>query len=648
MISVSVFTKADPLYTDCSSGRNYTPNGQFQNNLKLLLNDLSSNTTRNDTSLGGFYNTSVGDNPNTVYGQSLCRGDVNSSVCRNCIRKASLTLLENCTSQDAMIWFELCQVRYSFQILVPIQIYTGMFPVSNKRQKLVQNPVLFNRVLMYLMIEISKEAAFNASKLKFATGQIRFSDKETIYGLLQCTWDIPEGDCQSCFEFSFSELTECCSFRQGGIVVSRSCNVRFELDQFYNDSSTSLLTYTFPKGTKWKIWEVVMVTSAAILLVAIIAGSCNVYYRQKKRTQRDDRSENALLQELASPTAVSITQEGNLVTSEELPFFDLPTIRAATDNFADSNQLGQGGFGTVYMGVLPDGKEVAVKRLSKKSWQGVEEFKNEVKLIAKLQHRNLVRLVGCGIEGEEKLLIYEFMPNRSLDFFIFDSERRSQLDWQTYYNVIGGIARGLLYLHEDSRLKIIHRDLKPSNVLLDHEMVAKISDFGMARIFCENQNTNNTKRVVGTYGYMAPEYAMEGIFSIKSDVFSFGVILLEIISGKKNSGFYLTKHAQTLLAYAWRLWKNGKEVEFVDPLLIESGSVEEVLRCMHIGLLCVQEDPEDRPTMSAVVVLLQGSESAPLPEPGQPAIAVGRVVANDETTTDPSVNGLTTSTISPR
>ncbi|PON41046.1 GPCR kinase [Parasponia andersonii] len=494
-----------------------------------------------------------------------------------------------------MIWFELCQVHYSFQMLVPIQIYTGMLPVSNKKQKLVQNPVLFNRVLMYLMIEISKEAAFNASKLKFATWQIRFSDKETIYGLLQCTWDITEGDCQSCFEFSFSELTECCSFRQGGIVVSRSCNVRFELDQFYNDSSTSLLTYTFPKGTKWKIWEVVMVTSAEILPVAIIPGSSNVYYRQKKRTQRDDRSESALLQELASPTAVSITQEGNLVTSVELPFFDLPTIRAATDDFADSNQLGQGGFGTVYMGVLPDGKQVAVKRLSKKSWQGVEELKNE-----------------------------------------------------TYYNVIGGIARGLLYLHEDSRLKIIHRDLKPSNILLDHEMVAKKSDFSMARIFGENQNTNNTKKVVGTYGYMAPEYAMEGIFSIKSDVFSSGVLLLEIISGKNNSGFYLTKHAETLLAYAWRLWKNGKEVEFVDPLLIEPGSVEEVLRCMHIGLLCVQEDPEDRPTMSAVVVLLHGSESAPLPEPGQPVIAVGRIVANDESTTNPSVNRLTTSTTSPR
>ncbi|KAL6197985.1 hypothetical protein ACLB2K_027777 [Fragaria x ananassa] len=337
----------------------------------------------------------------------------------------------------------------------------------------------------------------------------------------------------------------------------------------------------------------------------------------------EERSEHVLIHDLESPTEVTITGEGVLVTSEELPFVDVETIKIATDDFSDSNKLGQGGFGTVYKGVVPDGKEVAVKRLSRKSWQGLEEFKNEVILIAKLQHRNLVRLLACGFEGEEKLLLYEFMPNKSLNTFIFESQRRAILSWETYHNIIKGIARGLLYLHEDSRLRIIHRDLKPGNVLLDHGMVAKISDLGMARILCANQNTANTKRVVGTCnGYMAPEYEMEGLFSVKFDVFSFG---------------------------AWNLWKDGKEVEFVEPSLLESSPTKEILRCMHIGLLCLQEDPKERPTMSDVVVLL-GSDSIELPEPKKPAIfAASRIAPIHESSTScPTPNGLTLSIILPR
>ncbi|XP_043704130.1 G-type lectin S-receptor-like serine/threonine-protein kinase At1g11330 [Telopea speciosissima] len=338
----------------------------------------------------------------------------------------------------------------------------------------------------------------------------------------------------------------------------------------------------------------------------------------------------------------------NQINVSELPLIDFDAIKIATDNFSDTNKIGQGGFGTVYKGTLPDGKEIAVKRLSRRSWQGLKEFKNEVILIAKLQHRNLVRLLGCGLEGEEKLLIYEFMPNISLDFFIFDPIRRSQLDWRTRYNIVDGIARGLGYLHEDSRLKIIHRDLKPSNVLLDKEMTAKISDFGMARIFCEDQNTANTKRVVGTYGYMSPEYAMEGIFSVKSDVFSFGVILLEIISGKRNSS-YLKEHGQTLLAYVWRLWDEGKTSDFVDPLLISSCPRPEVLKCIQIGLLCVQRDATDRPTMSNVIVMLE-SDSGDLPQPKEPAFSLGRGAhqTDQSSTVICSVNALNISTLTVR
>ncbi|XP_038979040.1 receptor-like serine/threonine-protein kinase SD1-8 isoform X2 [Phoenix dactylifera] len=183
----------------------------------------------------------------------------------------------------------------------------------------------------------------------------------------------------------------------------------------------------------------------------------------------------------------------------ELPLFDMSVIESATNNFYFNNKLGEGGFGPVYKGQLRDGQEIAVKRLSKDSVQGLDEFKNEVMLIARLQHRNLVRLLGCCIQREERMLIYEYMPNKSLDTLIFDKTKAALLSWQKRLDIILGIARGLLYLHQDSRLKIIHRDLKASNILLDKDMNPKISDFGTARIFRGDQNQENTRRVVGTY-----------------------------------------------------------------------------------------------------------------------------------------------------
>ncbi|KAM4121423.1 hypothetical protein ACB094_01G004700 [Castanea mollissima] len=182
----------------------------------------------------------------------------------------------------------------------------------------------------------------------------------------------------------------------------------------------------------------------------------------------------------------------------EVTFCTLATIATATDNFSSNNKLGEGGFGLVYKGTVVDGNEIVVKRLSWSSGQGLKEFKNEVILIAKLQHRNLVRLLGYCIEGDEKILIYEYIPNGSLDSFIFDQTRAKVLGWSMRFNIIRGIAQGLLYLHEDSRLRIIHRDLKASNVLLDSKMIPKFSDFGMARSVGGDQTEGNTRRVVGT------------------------------------------------------------------------------------------------------------------------------------------------------
>ncbi|KAJ8773776.1 hypothetical protein K2173_006426 [Erythroxylum novogranatense] len=325
-----------------------------------------------------------------------------------------------------------------------------------------------------------------------------------------------------------------------------------------------------------------------------------------------------------------------------LVFYDLNTLLVATNNFSLTNKIGQGGFGTIYKGQLPDGQQVAVKKLSKNSRQGMEEFINEVKLIAKLQHRNLVKLLGCCIEGEEPMLIYEYLINKSLDSSLFGQVRGGSLGWRKRFDIIIGIARGILYLHQESRMRIIHRDLKTSNLLLDAEMNPKISDFGMARIFEDGQLQDKTKRVVGTYGYMSPEYAVFRKFSVKYDVFSFGVIVLEIISGKKNNDFDLHP-ALSLIGYVWESWRKDKALEVIDPVVEESYLPQEALRCIQIALLCVQEDVMVRPTMLDVVFLL--NNDMPLPCPRQPGFIFHRTYNSNPLAQEEGPNSINTITI---
>ncbi|KAK4787944.1 hypothetical protein SAY86_011777 [Trapa natans] len=366
------------------------------------------------------------------------------------------------------------------------------------------------------------------------------------------------------------------------------------------------------------------------ILALVITVGCRVYVWRKLARERVAKRE-AILKHLAFHHISSENRINLEIISDQfaehneeginVPFMDMEIILESTNYFSDENKLGQGGFGSVYKGKFPGGQEIAVKRLSSSSVQGFEQFKTEVLLIAQLQHRNLVRLLGYCTNQEEKLLIYEYMPNKSLDFFIFDPKRCLRLSWETRMRIILGIARGMLYLHEDSRLIVIHRDLKASNILLDEEMNPKISDFGLARIFEGKQTAGCTDRVIGTYGYMSPEYALEGSFSTKSDVFSFGIVVLEIISGKRNTGFIQTKIARNVLTYAWRLWIEGNAVNLVEPMLEGNFNGEEAVKCIKLALLCVQNDPQDRPTMSNIVSTLN-NENATLPDPKQPAFLI--------------------------
>ncbi|CAL5405746.1 unnamed protein product [Camellia sinensis] len=380
--------------------------------------------------------------------------------------------------------------------------------------------------------------------------------------------------------------------------------------------------------------------SLALLAGVFLTGlSLTIYlWKKKQKQQQHQISEGIVSMKVAPMKAKS--------KDLELQQFDFATITYATNNFSINNKLGEGGFGPVFKddfgpvfkGVLEDGQEIAIKTFSKNSKQGVDESKNEVIYIARLQHRNLVKLLGYCFRGEEKMLIFEYMPNKSLDLFIFDQTRRLLLDRPKRLNIINGIARGLLYLHQDSKLRIIYGDLKASNILLDNEMNQKISNFSMARHFGGNESEANTSRVVGTYGYMSPEYTIDGIFSVKSDVYSFGVLVLEIVSGKRNRGFSHPEHHLNLLGHVsfeqpisicvenlklllktvsisqvWKLCIEGRSRELVDPSVEELDNLSELVRAIHVGLLCVQQYPEDRPNMSTVVLML-GSEGG-LPQP---------------------------------
>ncbi|XP_038710350.1 cysteine-rich receptor-like protein kinase 10 [Tripterygium wilfordii] len=597
---------ADPNYLNhiCSNTTTFTPNSTYQSNLNLLLSSLASNSTSNT----GFHNTTTGQTPDTVYGLFLCRGDLSTDVCQDCVTFATQDVVQRCPVEKVtVIWYDECLLRYSNRDFFNSVNGGGMFGLYNTQN--ATNQTSFNELVRTTMNGLATQASNGAKK--FATGATNFSSFNTLYTLAQCTQDLSTSNCQSCFQVAIANL-------QYGAIGARtltpSCIVMYETYMFYNESALPPSPPSLPppiglpppasrtgKGGLSTVTIVAIVAPIVVSVVLFVLGYCILSKRAKKKqsaAQEDD-------------------VENDMTTVESLQF-DFASIEAATTKFSDDNKLGEGGFGVVYKGTLPNGLDIAVKRLSRSSGQGAEEFKNEVVLVANLQHRNLVRLLGFCLEGEEKILVYEFVPNKSLDYFLYDPEKRSQLDWSRRYKIIGGIARGILYLHEDSRLRIIHRDLKASNILLNGDLNPKISDFGMARIFGVDQTQGNTSRIVGTYGYMSPEYAMHGQFSVKSDVYSFGVLVLEIITGKKNSSFYQSDGADDLVSYVWKHWSEGTPLELLDPTLTDSYSRTEVMRCIHLGLLCVQEDPADRPTMATIVLMLN-SYSVSLPLPQQPA-----------------------------
>ncbi|KAF3451655.1 hypothetical protein FNV43_RR07751 [Rhamnella rubrinervis] len=605
---ISFAAEAIPTYIghSCTNTSTFIPNSPYHSNLETVFSSLSTDANR-ETDFH-FSSCKAGDNgtSNIVYGIYLCRGDLSSDICRDCVSFSTKDAGKRCPlEQEAVLWYEECMLRYSNRSLASTVAERPRFALLNTANITDEEKFKSKQKIEETMNGFASEAARGATK--FLTQETNFSEFQTIYSMAQCTDDLSSQDCTTCLLDAIVDLTSCCDGKTGGRVLFPSCTVRYELYPFYNlTSPTQFISpstpqtppplelappVTRPKG-KSRLSPLtisgIVIAVTAVSLALLAAGYCIMRHGRAANKSKNISRENG---------------ENQIATVESLQF-NLATIEIATNKFSEGYKLGEGGFGEVFKGILPNGQEIAVKRLSKSSGQGENEFKNEVVLVAKLQHRNLVRLLGFCLDAGEKLLVYEFVPNKSLDYFLFDPQKQGELDWSKRRKIIGGIARGILYLHEDSRLRVIHRDLKASNILLDAELNPKVSDFGMARMFGIDQTEGNTARIVGTY----------------------------------------------LLIHAWNLWNEGKVMELMDPSLKQSCAANEFMRHVHIGLLCVQEDAYCRPTMSSVILMLT-SETISLSKPQRPAFSVGRNIPHQhQLRPDSSIsdNGLTISAFVPR
>ncbi|XP_042478336.1 cysteine-rich receptor-like protein kinase 8 isoform X4 [Macadamia integrifolia] len=519
----------------------FSSNSTYQSNLKTLLSSLSSNATFNSNN--SYSNATVGQNRDTVYGLYYCTGYVTFDVCSNCVNFAAVDLPRRCRNRKiSYIWYNECMLRYSYLSFFSTVSVSPSFMLYNPHN--ISDPTRFSKLLGDTMDEAATEASPKLER--FAIKEANFTNSQTLYCMVQCSPDLSGKDCNSCLVGIIAELPSSFNGLQGGRILNPSCNIRFEMYRFFPVTASALspthnllpppppgngATTASPPSNRTTIPEnegnfskKIVAIVVPIVVAGVILFSVLLYCFLIRKKKQDPSKENGLC------------IGGNTIEAESLQF-DFSTVLTATDNFADVNKIGEGGFGEVFKGKFPNGQEIAVKRLSRYSRQGAEEFKNEVLLVAKLQHRNLVRLLGFCLEGEEKILIYD--------------------------------------------------------------------------------------------GYMPPEYVIHGQFSAKSDVFSYGVIVLEIVSGKKNGSLYETDSAESLMSHAWRHWTAGTAFELIDPIMRENCSRSEIMRCIHIGLLCVQEDVADRPTMASVVLMLN-SFSVTLMSPSQPAFFVRSRMDSDQ------------------
>ncbi|KAK6928367.1 Protein kinase domain [Dillenia turbinata] len=542
-----------------------------------------------------------------MYGLAQCYQDLSHTDCLLCYAAARTKLPRCLPSISARIYLDGCFLRYDnysfFNEYVDQRHYnsvncsTRVDSVTEKNAK-----PDFKTSVGWVIQNVTRLAVENGG---FRVAEVN-RETETVYALAQCWKTISKDGCRDCLDKAGHRARGCAPAKEGR-GFDAGCYIRYSTEKFYNDGNETNGQAGYSGIGMIVTVVLVLLAGFMMLLFAAFVGYTRVTRMKQER---------------------KIVGRVSSTLSKSSLYFKYEVLEKATGYFDPSRKLGQGGAGSVFMGTLPDGTRVAVKRLFFNTRQWVDEFFNEVNLIGGIQHKNLVKLLGCSIEGPESLLVYEYVPKRSLDQFIFEKNRVQILSWHQRYEIIVGTAEGLAYLHEGCAVRIIHRDIKSSNVLLDENFNPKVADFGLARCFATDKSHLSTG-IAGTLGYMAPEYLVRGQLTEKADVYSFGVLVLEIVCGRKNTdafqdsgslpqtSLYYLRVLFVILNQAWRFYKFQTLHEIADPCLRDNLEAKEASNVLQIGLLCTQALATLRPSMAEVVQMLKNRECE-IPSPSQP------------------------------
>ncbi|CAA6661222.1 unnamed protein product [Spirodela intermedia] len=529
--------------------------------------------------VGGFGVATVGSGLDANYGLAQCYGDLPRWTAFCCFPyDGGRIYLDGCFMRSA---------NYRF-----FEEYTG---AEDKAQcgNTTRKSAQFGQLVRKAVSDATTAAPGNGGYAR-ALATSSGATSESVYVLANCWKTLNSSSCQACLTDATALVTGCVPWSDGR-ALKIGCFLRYSDVNFLNPLQRNRRS----KGIT------IPIVFAVLSLVVVIGVATIIGYFVRRRMMIQKKEDN---------------MKSTLWNSHLN--FKYSTLEKATRSFSPENKLGQGGFGSVYKGVLSDGREIAVKRLYFNNKNRASDFYNEVNMISSVEHKNLVRLLGCSCVGPESLLVYEYVPNKSLNLFIFDPEKGQLLDWQKRLEIIKGTAEGLAYLHENSKVRIIHRDIKASNILLDNKFRARIADFGLARSFQDDQS-HITTAIAGTLGYMAPEYLALGQLTEKADVYSFGVLLIEIVTGKSNNRSKVPDNSESIITLAWKHFQSGTVEDLIDPNMKlhdhENHTLvkAEITRAVHIGLLCTQEIPSLRPSSLGALRMLQRIEET-LPQPDRP------------------------------